>query len=189
MRRVPVYLVILLALVATAAPQTAAAQTTAAQTARPMIPSLPPAIFGPVVNPTVNPDIVIARLMTFDSDSDGRLVRSELPERMQNLLVADSTGDQALNRDEIRALARPVPPAAVAATVPGLRGGGYTFGDQVSLSTRSHVEGALEDLRLTPIAHQHALAIVRPFMDRLEADATAVLLKDLESQMSAAQLG
>jgi len=89
-------------------------------------------------------------------------------------------------------MARPAPPAPVAATVPGFRnggGGGYTFGDQVSLSTRTHVEDALDDLRLMPIAHQQALAIVRPFMDRLEADATAVLLKDLEGQMSSAQLG
>jgi len=173
MRRVPVFLVMLLAFTATATPRTASAQTASA------------AIFGPAVNATVNPDIVIARLMTFDRDNDGRLVKSELPERMQNLLAADASGDQALDRDEIRAMARPAPPAVVAATVPGFRnggGGGYTFGDQVSLSTRTHVEDALDDLRLMPIAHQQALAIVRPFMDRLEADATAVLLKDLEGQ-------
>ena len=114
MRRVPVYLVMLLAFMSMAA----APQTASAQTATPVNPSHQVAIFGPVVNPTVNPDIVIARLMTFDRDEDGRLVRSELPERMQNLLAADSTGDQALDRDEIRALARPAPPAAVAATVP-----------------------------------------------------------------------
>jgi hypothetical protein len=178
-------------LAVTAAPQTAAAQTAAAQTATAVNPSPQIAIFGPAVSPAVNPDIVIARLMTFDRDNDGRLVRSELPERMQNLLASDSSGDQALDRDEIRALARPAPPAAVAATVPGFRGGGggYTFGDQVSLSTRAHVEDALDDLRLTPVAHRQALAIVRPFMDRLEADATAVLMRELEGQMSAAQLG
>jgi hypothetical protein len=50
------------------------------------------------------------------------------------------------------------------------------------------VEGALDDLRLTPVAHQQALAIVRPFMARLEADATTVLLNELEGVMSAAQL-
>ena len=185
MRRVPVILVMLLAFTAMATPRTASAQTV-----RPFNPPGPVAIFGPAVNPAVNPDIVIARLMTFDRDNDGRLVKSELPERMQNLLTADASGDQALDREEIRAMARPAP-AAVAATVPGLRGGGggYTFGDQVSLSTRTHVEDALDDLRLMPIAHQQALAIVRPFMDRLEADATAVLMKELEGQMSSAQLG
>lgn len=192
MRRVPVFLVMLLAFTAMATPRTASAQTTSAQTVRPFNPPGPLAIFGPAVNPAVNPDIVIARLMTFDRDNDGRLVKSELPERMQNLLAADASGDQALDRDEIRAMARPAPPAPVAATVPGFRnggGGGYTFGDQVSLSTRTHVEDALDDLRLMPIAHQQALAIVRPFMDRLEADATAVLMKELEGQMSSAQLG
>lgn len=139
----------------------------------------------------VNPDIVVTRLMTFDRDSDGRLVLSELPERMQSVLAGDTSGDQALDRDEIRAIARPARPAAFAATVPGFRGGGgggYTFGDQVSLSTRPHVEGALDDLRLTPIAHQQALAIVRPFMDRLEADAQADLVRELEGLMSPNQL-
>jgi len=186
MRRVPLFLVMLLAFTAMAAPQTAA------QTATPFDRSHPAAIFGPAVtNTTVSPDIVIARLMTFDRDNDGRLVRSELPERMQNLLAADASGDQALDRDEIRAMARPAAPAVFAATAPGFRGGGgggYTFGDQVSLSTRAHVEGALDDLRLTPIAHRQALAIVRPFMDRLEADATAALVQELEGQMSSAQL-
>jgi hypothetical protein len=179
MRRVLSLLVMLLAFTALAT-----AQTT-------FNPSRPAAIFGPAVNPAVNPDIVIARLMTFDRDNDGRLVKSELPERMQNLLAADASGDQALDRDEIRAMARPAPPAAVAATVPGLRGGGggsYTFGDQVSLSTRAHVEGALDDLRLSPVTHQNALTIVRSFMATLEADATDVLLKELEGTMSGGQL-
>ena len=182
MRRVPLVLVMLLALTAIAAiPHASSAQTTVT-------------LFGPAVSPVVNPDIVIARLMTFDRDNDGRLVKSELPERMQNLLAADSSGDQALDREEIRAMARPAPPAVMregAATVPGLRGGGgggYTFGDQISLSTRSHVEGALEDLRLSPSAHQQALAIVRPFMDALEADAEAVLLKELQDVINTPQL-
>jgi hypothetical protein len=199
MRRVPLSLVMLVAITAMAAtPQTAAAQNAAAaaqtapaQPAPFFRPGDPAAIFGPAVTTTtLNPDIVVARLMTFDFDNDGRLVKSELPERMQNLLVADASGDQALDRDEIRALARPAAPAVFAATAPGFRGGGggYTFGDQVSLSTREHVEGALDDLRLTPIAHQQALAIVRPFMARLEADATTVLLNELEGLMAERQL-
>jgi hypothetical protein len=190
MRRVPLSLVTLLAFAPIAAAQTAPA-TPAPPRAPVFRPADPVTIFGPVVTvTTVSPDIVVARLMTFDLDSDGRLIKSELPERMQNLLVADASGDQALDRDEIRALAKPASPAVVAATVPGFRGGGggYTFGDQVSLSTREHVEGALDDLRLTPNAHQQALAIVRPFMAKLEADASAELLDELEGAMSEAQL-
>ena len=188
MRRDPVFLLVLLAIAAMAVPQIASAQAVT-----PFKQLGQPAIFGSTIDPPTNPAIVIARLMTFDRDHDGRLVKSELPERMQNLLVGDSSGDHALDRDEILAMARPAPPAPVAAaTVPGLRGGGgggYTFGDQLSLSTRSHVEGALDDLRLTPIQQQQALAIVRPFMDALEADAEAVLLKALEPLMAPEHLG
>jgi hypothetical protein len=178
MRRVPSLLVMLLTFTA----------ITAAQTT--INPSQPAMIFGPAVNTTtVNPDIVIARLMTFDRNHDGLVRKGELPERMENLLAADRSGDGALDRDEIRVLAAP-PPVAVAATVPGFRGGGggYTFGDQVSLSTRAHVEGALDDLRLSPLAHQNALNIVRPFMASLEADAAAVLTKELEGVMAPRQL-
>ena len=166
MRRVPLFLLTLLPLTAAVSAQT---------------------------TPTVvaSPEIVVARLMTFDRDNDGRIVKSELPERMQNLLSADASGDQALDRAEIHELARPVPARAAATTVPGLRGGGggYTFGDQVSLSTRSHVEGALGDLRLPANTQERALTTVRAFMARLEADATAVLMNELEGQMSPGQLG
>ena len=187
MRRDPVFLLVLMAIAAMAAPQMASAQAVT-----PFKQLGQPAIFGSTVDPPTSPAIVIARLMTFDRDNDGRLVKSELPERMQNLLAGDSSGDQALDRDEILAMARPAPPAPVAAaTVTGFRGGGggsYTFGDQVSLSTRSHVEGALDDLKLTSIQQQQALAIVRPFMDRLEADAEAVLVRELEDLVGENQL-
>jgi hypothetical protein len=173
MRRVPLLLAMLLAFTTMAAAQAN------------VNPSQPSVVFGAAVNTTtVNPDIVIARLMTFDRNNDGVIGKGELPERMESLLVADRSGDGALDRDEIRVLAAPVP-VAVAATVPGFRGGGggYTFGDQVSLSTRAHVEGALDDLRLSPGTHQNALNIVRPFMAKLEADASEVLMKELEGLM------
>jgi hypothetical protein len=139
----------------------------------------------------LNPDMVVARMMVFDRDLDGRVAKSELPERMRNLLLADASGDEALDRTEIRGLAKSAPAAVAMTTVPGLRGGGggsYTFGDQVSLSSRSHVEGALEDLRLPSATHQHALSIIIPFMDRLEADASADLFKELGAMLSPAQM-
>jgi hypothetical protein len=140
-----------------------------------------------------DPEIVVARLMTFDRDSDGVVVEDELPERMQNLIAADGSGDGALDPAEIRKLAAaPVHVVAAAATVPGFAGGrgggGYTFGDQVSLSTRSHVEGALEDLKLPAASRDQALGVIRPFMDRLEADASAVLLKEVEGLLTPQQL-
>jgi hypothetical protein len=142
-----------------------------------------------------DPELVVARLMTFDRDSDGLVVRSELPERMQNLVAADASGDGALDRAEIRKLAAPTHVVATAnmATVAGFSGGraggggGYTFGDQVSLSTRSHVEGALDDLKLPSATRDQALGIIRPFMDRLEADASAVLVKEIEGFLTPQQ--
>jgi hypothetical protein len=181
MRRVPLFLLFLL-------PFTTMAS---AQTTAPFDSSRSTTMLTASLTPLVTPDMVVARVMTFDRDKDGRVVKSELPERMQNLLAGDVSGDGALDSAEIRALAKPAPLEPVAgvlratATVPGARGGGggYTFGDQVSLSTRSHVEGALDDLRLDASTRARALDIVRPFMDRLEADATAVLLKELEGVM------
>jgi hypothetical protein len=66
--------------------------------------------------------------------------------------------------------------------------GGYTFGDQISLSTRSHVEGALDDLRLLALTQEQALNVVRPFMEKLEADATAALVSELHFVLTVPQL-
>jgi hypothetical protein len=189
MRRVPLLLLTLLPFTTMASEQATV----------PFDPTHPTTMVTASVNTLVTAEMVVARLMTFDRDRDGRVTKSELPERMQNLLAGDVSGDDALDSAEIRALARSAPPAppsppvaAFAATVPGFRGGGggggYTFGDQVSLSTRSHVEGALDDLRLHVPTRARALDIVRPFMARLEADASAVLLKELEGVLPPKQL-
>lgn len=166
MRRVPLSIVMLLACPLIAFAQDASAQEVSADPAR-----------------------VLARLMTFDRNQDGRLVESELPERMRSVLSRDINHDRALDRDEILAIAN-VTRAAPAATVPPFPhgGNGYVFGDQASLSTRPHVEGALEDLRLETSTHERALGIVRSFMTRLEEDARAELLKELEAVLTPFEL-
>ena len=130
MGRVPFVLLTLLAFTTMAS----------AQTVTPSNPSHPMSSTGVPLTP-VSPEMVVARMMSFDRNDDGLVSKGELPEKMQSLLVGDVTRDEALDGNEIRSLAASRP-AVAAATVPGFPGGGrgYTCGDQVGLSTRSHVE-------------------------------------------------
>jgi hypothetical protein len=92
----------------------------------------------------VSPDDVVTRLLSFDRNRDGKVAKAELAERMHSVVTrGDADGDGALDRREIRTLA--MKPAATAATATGGRGipfpGGYGFGDQNGLSSRSHIDG------------------------------------------------
>src|SRR5262245_40774854 len=50
-------------------------------------------------------DDVVARLMAFDKNKDGKITRDELPERMQFLIeLGDTNKDGALDVDEIKKL-------------------------------------------------------------------------------------
>jgi len=133
------------------------------------------------------PDDVVTRLMSFDRDQDGRLSPSELPERMQPLITrGDFDSDGTLDVKELRTLAL-APTAPV--TARGFHSGGYGFADEVGFSSsRSHINGALDDLGLPQQARQEADAIASAFMDALEADASANLMKDLGSVLNGAQL-
>jgi hypothetical protein len=129
---------------------------------------------------------VVARMMSFDSDRDGKVTVSELPERMQALVArGDTSGDGTLDNSEIATLART--PSAQDARA-RINPGGYTFGDQVGLSSRAHVEGAIEDLRLPSATKEKALETARWFMDGLETDATADLLSELKPLLTTEQL-
>ncbi len=135
---------------------------------------------------------VVARLMSFDRNQDGRIEASELPDRMLNLLTQGDAGrDGALDRTDIRRLATSVPapaPAPAVATVGGFRRtGGYTFGDEAGLSTSSHIDGALQDLMLASPAKEKAQAIVKTFVADLEFTASADLLSEMEKVLSEEQ--
>lgn len=142
---------------------------------------------SPTVVARVSGDEVVARMMSFDRDNDGRVTKGELPERMHNLVTqGDGGGDGALDVSEIRTLANT---SAARAAVRGFASsGGYTFGDQIGVSSRLHIEGALDDLRLASPTREKALAIVKTFVDTLDADATVNLLTEMESLLTAAQL-
>ena len=135
------------------------------------------------------PDDVVTRLMSFDRDNDGRIAPSELPERMQPLVVrGDADSDGTLDAKEVRTLAL-APTAPV--TARGFQPGGYGFADEggvSSSSTRSHIDGALDDLGLAGATREDAGAIAAAFMDALEADATESLVKDLAAVLTPEQL-
>jgi hypothetical protein len=135
-----------------------------------------------------NADLVVARLMTFDRNNDGLVARDELPDRMRSLISGEVGSDGALDRDEILALVAVPKPVTTAIGGGFPRPGGYTFGDQFELSSRAHVLGALDDLRLSESIRAHALAVVDPFIESFEAQATSALLKDLEVLLSENQL-
>ena len=94
------------------------------------------------------PIVMVDRLLTFDADSDHRIARDELPERMQGLVArGDRNQDGFLDSDEIRALINASPPE---------RG-------RVSLFRRESggLPGVISDLMLAPEKHLRALDIVR----------------------------
>lgn len=118
-------------------------------------------------------DHVLARLMSFDSNRDGRVATSELLERMQDLVArGDKSGDGALDESEIRLL-------ATAKQLQVRSFGGYGFGDTTGLSSRHHIENSIDDLRLAPSARQEAKRIALAFFDEFQAEAAANLRKTL----------
>jgi hypothetical protein len=131
-------------------------------------------------------DDVVFRLMSFDRNNDGSIAEDELIDRMRHLVArGDADGSRALDRAEIRTLAGN-PPASDPATMPFLSPG-YAFGSEVGLTSRAHIEGAIDDLRLPADVEVEALARARSFVDRLEADAQDDLLNTMEGVLPAAR--
>jgi len=135
----------------------------------------------------MNATEVLARMMSFDRNGDGKIARTELPERMQPMLnEGDNNRDGVLDETEIRALARrPV----TAATDRGFgHPGGYAFGDQIGVSTRAHVEGAIDDLRLETPTRDRALAVARQFLAAHESEASDRLLSEVAGMLTSEKL-
>ncbi|HEX5109042.1 MAG TPA: hypothetical protein VFV95_11370 [Vicinamibacterales bacterium] len=136
-----------------------------------------PFVTNAKVSPPITPDMVVARLMSFDRNADGRVVATELPERMQNLVArGDASQDGALDSLEVRRL------AMAPATVPGLngrQGPQYGFADSIGFDVSKQIEGALDDLRVGADIKQKALEIARKFL----ADANVNDLERLQTAM------
>jgi hypothetical protein len=133
------------------------------------------------------PDTVVARLMSFDQNADGKIVARELPERMRGLLArGDSSRDGALDRVELRQLA--AAPAPQLQFQNGLQPGRYAFGDSSGFDTSRHIEGALDDLRLAGDVRRKASEVARTFLGGADDRALKTLLATLEQLLSQEQL-
>ncbi len=135
------------------------------------------------VESRLSADDVLARMMSFDRDRDGRVATRELSERMESLVArGDKSGDGALDESEIRLLATEKQFA-----VNALQGSGYGFTDP-TLSSRSHIENSIDDLRLAPGARQEAMRLALAFVGDFEAAAVANLHRALAPVITAQEL-
>jgi hypothetical protein len=134
----------------------------------------------------MTPDLVVARLMSFDTNHDGKVARSELPERMQHLLTRGTVGDDGvLDPIEVRSLAAAPPPVVNAR---GIQPGRYGFGDGFGFDTKLHIEGAIDDLRLAGDARQKAFEVAKAFQDSRIARAKEDLMATMTKVLTADQL-
>jgi hypothetical protein len=172
-----------LALIALVAPSQTHAQVPA-PTPQPVIGVGFPS--GASSRPSALPDDVVARLMSFDRNNDGRIEKAELAERMYTVMDrGDANGDGCLDRSELRILATAKPTQAA---VRGFEHGSYMVGPTNEVSSRLHLEGAIDDLRLEAARKAPALAIVTTFSKTLDADAKAELLDSMKAILSPEQL-
>jgi len=142
---------------------------------------------SPRPEPQTKPEVVVARLMSFDQNHDGRVTRAELPERMQTLLARDNvTRDEGLDANDVQRLAeRPAPQVVVR----GFQAGHYGFGEDSGIfDSRLHIEGAIEDLRLAGATREKALSIGRTFADAVKAHARADLFAVANAVLTPEQL-
>jgi hypothetical protein len=115
----------------------------------------------------MTPDDVVARLMQFDRNNDFKIAIDELPDRMQTLVVrGDQSDDLMLDAKEIRRM------TAVGPEMPVLFKSSqfaiYGFLDTGTLSTRTHIENSIDDLRLAPQAAQEAKRVALALADDFE---------------------
>lgn len=141
---------------------------------------------GESARPAALSNDVVARLMSFDRNNDGKIEKAELAERMYTVIDrGDANGDGCLDRSELLTLATAKPATTV---VRGFGHGSYTMGSDTEVSSRLHLEGALDDLRLEAARKAPALAIVTTFSQALDADAQAELLDVMKAILNPEQL-
>jgi cytochrome c peroxidase len=120
-------------------------------------------------------EIIIARVMSFDANGDGRVAAVELPLRMQEIVTrGDRNGDAALDREEVRAIASSSPVIGEGKGVPPVT-------RQIVVTVRDlrdpGVAGLIDDLKLP--ADRRALALAA--QAKAEEDITKTLTASLET--------
>lgn len=129
-------------------------------------------------------DDVVARLMRFDRNKDFKIAIDELPERMQTLVVrGDRSDDLMLDVREIRGMTQIGPEVPI--LFPSPQFGSYGFGDLGTLSSRTHIENSIEDLRLAPQTAEEAKRIALAPVDELEPQARAAAGQPLTDERRA----
>ena len=131
-----------------------------------------------LAGPANSPAAVIQRLVSFDANSDGRLSRDELPERMHGLVArGDTNADAALDSSEILAL---VQTPSSGPTRVSLR-------PQVS----EGLPGVLRDLKLSPAKHLRALVIVGAHKPPRSANDPAIgaVLREMKALLDDEEYG
>lgn len=124
----------------------------------------------------ISPEIVVARVMSFDRNQDGKVSAEELSERMRTIVArGDTGGDGALDAGEIRAVA--APGARKVGSV-----GNYNFGDLTGLPIRTRIANALKDLCLPAGVSEEAFRIGETYAGEVE-DAALAKLRDVVAPM------
>jgi hypothetical protein len=115
--------------------------------------TLKPALLVTVQEPLrfpndIRPAAVLARILSFDVNGDGRIARDELPERMETLVNrGDANEDGFLARDEVITLLNiPSQPRRI---------------QRPQVPSAGQLTEILEDLKLPPATHEAALAAVK----------------------------
>jgi hypothetical protein len=142
----------------------------------------PPFGKGPKGNPV---ELIVERIMAFDRDSDGKVTKEELPERLHHLIaLGDTNKDGALDREEIRTLAQTVDAFIELSAGPGGPGGGPK-----GPKGGPNFKKAVDDLKLTGKAQDRVKGILKAHQDkirRFEELAHAELLVQMKDVLSEA---
>jgi cytochrome c peroxidase len=137
------------------------------------------------LSPVVDVEKVIARVMSFDANGDGRVSSVELPDRMQDIVRrGDRNGDAALDGAEVRAIASSSPVIGAGTGMPPPP----DMTRQVSVTPRTPREpglaGRLDDLKLP--SGRRALALAALAQARADmATALTALLETFRSDVRA----